>query len=65
MDTNALMCVYNIVAISVSFLVMRTYTVYVLYLSTCTYVLCRDGDYENIFADLSRFPEVLKEKLVS
>ena len=38
MDTNALMCVYNIVAISVImlFLVMRTYTVYVLYLSTCT-----------------------------
>ena len=52
------------------FLVMRTYAVYVLYLSIytcmhCTYVLCRDGDYENIFADLSRFPEVLKEKLVS
>ena len=25
----------------------------------------RDGDYENIFTDLSRFPEVLKEKQVS
>jgi hypothetical protein len=25
----------------------------------------RDGDYENIFTDLSRFPEILKEKLVS
>ena len=51
----------------VFFLAKSTRRVYILYVSVyvCMCTFYRDGDYESIFTDLSRFPEVLKEKQVN